>query len=97
MQNPERKHCQRQLWGTSPAPASFRLRGAGRVPPPSSLDLLDTQSCSLQMEDEIEAIISISDGLNLVSRHRGQPQQPAARSPGLSCFPIPPSGGWDSL
>lgn len=85
MQNPERKHCQRQLWGTSPAPASFRLRGAGRVPPPSSLDLLDTQSCSLQMEDEIEAIISISDGLNLVS------------SPGLSCFPIPPSGGWDSL
>lgn len=41
------------------------------------------------MEDEIETIISISDGLNLVSRHRGQPLAARSPQPGPERFPNP--------
>ena len=41
--------------------------------------------CASQREDEIEAIISISDGLNLVSTHSSQPL--AARRAGLPANP----------
>lgn len=81
----------------SPAPAS--LRGAGRVPlaSVSRVCLSWTLSpCASQREDEIEATISISDGLNLVSRHRAarsSPQPGSEQSPplleGAPCSPAP--------
>lgn len=92
MQSPERKYGQRQLWGTPPCSS---LSQGSREGPPVSVSRVclswTLSPCASQREDEIEAIISISDGLNLVSRHRGQPL--AAHSLGLSSFPFPPPGG----
>lgn len=76
MQSPERKHGQRHPVLLQPLSGS----GAGRSPQPRSLGCVSPghSLCASQREDEIEAIISISDGLNLVSRHWASPWQPAA-------------------
>lgn len=55
--------------GTAPhTPTPSLGESLGYVTPGHSLSL-----CVSQREDEIEAIISISDGLNLVSAHLSQP------------------------
>lgn len=85
-----------QAWSEAAFSHSALLQGSLEMPGPPLMhpasrgpygasDSWTLRPCASQREDEIEAIVSISDGLNLVSTHSSQPL--AARGAGLPANP----------